>query len=170
MHHAFKMGDTEHNLELSRTSQGYCLYLADRVIPVNLKAGADGRARLMVNGESCEVILATRGDDVFIHLEGEAWQLHYEHPLERLAHQAHGGTDAAIRAPMPGSLVNLLVKPGDAVTKGQTLLVMESMKMETSIVSPRDGVVAVVHYEKGQTFDRDALLLTLESLETGKTP
>ena len=63
---------------------------------------------------------------------------------------------------MPGSLVSVTVKPGDAVSKGQTLLVMESMKMETTILSPRDGVVAAVHFDKGQTFDRDALLLTLE--------
>jgi biotin carboxyl carrier protein len=48
------------------------------------------------------------------------------------------------------------------VSKGQTLLVMESMKMETTLVAPRDGVVATVRFEKGQTFERDAVLLTLE--------
>ncbi|MFZ2468009.1 MAG: acetyl-CoA carboxylase biotin carboxyl carrier protein subunit [Parvibaculum sedimenti] len=42
------------------------------------------------------------------------------------------------------------------------MLVMESMKMQTTIASPRDGVIAAVAYEKGQTFDRDALLLSLE--------
>jgi biotin carboxyl carrier protein len=164
MHHAFKIGESEVNLELSRAREGYRLHVGDQVIPVDLKTGADGRRWLTVNGETVEVFIATQGDDVFIHLDGEAHQLSYEHPLERLAHQAHGGAEDVIQAPMPGSLVSVSVKAGDVVTKGQTLLVMESMKMETSIVSPRDGVVAAVHFDKGQTFDRDALLLTLETL------
>jgi biotin carboxyl carrier protein len=42
------------------------------------------------------------------------------------------------------------------------------MKMETTIVAPRDGVIAAVTYEKGQTFDRDALLLSLEPMENKK--
>jgi acetyl/propionyl-CoA carboxylase alpha subunit len=162
MHHAFKIGDTEFNVELSRAKNDYRLHAGDRVIPVDLKAGADGHAWLTVNGETVEVQIATRGDDVFVHVDGAAHQLTYEHPLERLAHQAHGGAEDMIRAPMPGNLVSVGVKAGDAVSKGQVLLVMESMKMETTIHAPRDGVVAMVHFDKGQTFDRDALLLTLE--------
>jgi biotin carboxyl carrier protein len=63
---------------------------------------------------------------------------------------------------MPGSLVVVHAKPGQAVTKGEALLVMESMKMETTLTAARDGVVAAVHFAPGQTFDRDALLLSLE--------
>ncbi len=163
MHHAFKIGGTENNVELSRARDGYRLHVGDRLIPVDLKTGADGHAWLTVDGETVEVLLATHGDEVFVHVDGEAHQLTYEHPLARLAHQAHGGAEDMIRAPMPGSLVSVAVKAGDAVTKGQVLLVMESMKMETTIHAPRDGVVAAVHFGQGQTFDRDALLLTLES-------
>lgn len=169
MHHAFKLGDADYNLELSRAGSGYRLHLGDRVIPIDIKTGADGHAWLIVDGETTEVVIAASGDDVFVHLDGEAYQLRYEHPLERLAHQAHGGAADGVRAPMPGSLVSVQIKTGDAVTKGQTLLVMESMKMETTILAPRDGVVHAVHFDKGQTFDRDALLLTLEPQEPVKT-
>lgn len=162
MHHAFRIGDTEISVELSRSGEGYRLHVDEQVIPVDLKTGADGHTWLTVNGESIEVVIATQGDDVFIHLDGEAHQLRYEHPLERLAHQAGGAASDSVRAPMPGNIVSIAIKPGDAVSRGQTLLVMESMKMETTIVSPRDGVVAAVHFDRGQTFDRDALLLALE--------
>jgi acetyl/propionyl-CoA carboxylase alpha subunit len=162
MHHAFRIGDTEISVELSRAREGYRLHIGGQAIPVNLGTGADGHHWLTVNGETLEVVVAVRGDDVFIHLEGEAHQLTYEHPLDRLAHQAGGAASDVIRAPMPGSLVSVSVKVGEAVTKGQTLLVMESMKMETTIVSPRDGVVAELHQAMDQTFDRDALLVTLE--------
>ena len=162
MHHAFKLGNSEHNVELSRSADAYRLHLGDHVLPTNLKTGADGRAWLALGDRQVEVVIATRGDDIFIHLDGEAFQLRYRHPLERLAAQAHGGAHDSVRAPMPGSIVVLHVKAGDAVTKGQTMLVMESMKMETTIVAPRDGVVQAVQFEKGQTFERDALLLSLE--------
>jgi biotin carboxyl carrier protein len=164
MHHAFKLGDAEHNLELSRAAQGYRLHLGNCVVAVDLRIGADGRSWLSCDGETREVSIATRGDDVFVHLDGEAFELRYRHPLERLAAQSHGAAEDSVRAQMPGSLVAVQVKPGDTVSKGQTLLVMESMKMETTIAAPRDGVVQTVHFDKGQTFDRDALLITLQPL------
>ena len=165
MQHAFKLGEAEHNTALSRSASAYRLHFGEAVLDVDLATAADGRAWLTVGERHLEVVIATRGDDVFVHLDGEAYQLRYRHPLDRLAAAAGGSAEDHIRAPMPGSIVSVSVKPGDAVTKGQTLLVMESMKMETTIASPRDGVVAVVTYEKAQTFDRDALLLSLEPLE-----
>lgn len=162
MHHAFKLGDAEHNLELSRGADSYRLHLADETRLVDLKTNADGGAWLTLDGMQHKVIIATRGDDVFVHFDGEAYQLRYEHPLKRLAEAGQGAAEDKVLAPMPGSIVNVSVKVGDAVSKGQTLLVMESMKMETTLTAPRDGVIAAVTYDKGQTFDRDALLLSLE--------
>jgi acetyl/propionyl-CoA carboxylase alpha subunit len=163
MHHAFKLGEAEHNVELARGCETYRLHVGDACIDIDLKTGADGRAWLTLGERHIEVVIATRGDEVFVHLDGEAHALRYRHPLERLAAQAGGGANDTIRAPMPGSIVSVAVQPGSAVTKGQTLLVMESMKMETTLVAPRDGVVAAVRFDKGQTFERDAVLLTLET-------
>ena len=162
MQHAFKLGDAEHNVALSRSAQAYRLHVGEQVLDIDLAVAADGRAWLTLGERHLEVVVATRGDDVFVHLDGEAYQLRYQHPLDRLAAAAGGSAEDHIRAPMPGSIVAVSVKVGDAVTKGQTLLVMESMKMETTISAPRDGVIAAITYEKGQTFDRDALLLSLE--------
>jgi biotin carboxyl carrier protein len=161
MHHAIKMGEREISIELSRAREGYRLHVGERIVPVNLHVEDDGSAFLTAGGHSERVLIAVRGDDVFVHLDGETYQLRYEHPLDRLAQQAGGGAADVVRAPMPGSLVFIQVKEGDPVSKGQTLLVMESMKMETTIVAPRDGVVEAVHFAKGQTFDRDALLVSL---------
>jgi acetyl/propionyl-CoA carboxylase alpha subunit len=146
MHHAFKLNGREYNVELSRSRDGYNLHVDGRTLPV---------------GE-VPALVVTRGDDVFVHLDGEAYQLTYEHPLERLAHQGQGAAEDALRAPMPGSLVIVHAKPGQKVAKGEALLVMESMKMETTLTAARDGVVAAVHFAPGQTFDRDAVLLNLE--------
>jgi acetyl/propionyl-CoA carboxylase alpha subunit len=149
VHHAFKLNDREYNVELSRGRDGYRLHLDGRAIAVG----------------DASALVATRGDEVFVHLDGETYQLTYEHPLERLAHQGQGSAEDSLRAPMPGSLVVVHAKAGQRVAKGEALLVMESMKMETTLAAARDGIVAAVHYAPGQTFDRDALLLSLEPLE-----
>lgn len=168
MQHAFKLGDAEHNLALSRGADSYRLHSADGVATIDLKTAADGKAWLTVGERHVEVVIATRGDDVFVHLDGEAYQLRYQHPLDRLAAQGGGAAEDSVRAPMPGSIVAVSVKVGDAVSKGQTLLVMESMKMETTIAASRDGVIEAITYDKGQTFDRDAVLLSLVAIEIKK--
>jgi acetyl/propionyl-CoA carboxylase alpha subunit len=165
MHHAFKLGEAEYNVELSRGPGVYRLHIGNDTIAVNLADTADGRSWLTLGDRHVEVVVATRGDDVYVHYDGEAYQLKYRHPLDRLAATAGGAADDSIRAPMPGSIVAVQVAAGDSVTKGQTLLVMESMKMETLITAPRDGVVESIAYEKAQTFDRDALLLTMKKAE-----
>lgn len=169
MHHAFKINDSEYDLGLSRSANGYQLHFGDATIPVNLHVEDDGSAILTVAGRNERVIIATHGDDVFIHLDGAAYQLRYEHPLDRLALQAHGGAEDGVRAPMPGSLVAAHVKAGDNVVRGQALLVIESMKMETTIVAPRDGIVQALQFIVGQTFDRDALLVSLQPLAPEST-
>ncbi|MDB5972590.1 MAG: biotin/lipoyl-binding protein [Hydrocarboniphaga sp.] len=162
MHHAFKLGEAEHNVELSRGPGVYRLHLGGDTIAVKLADTADGRSWLSIGDRHVEVVVATRGDEVFVQFDGEAYELRYRHPLDRLAASAGGAAEDSIRAPMPGSIVAVQAAAGDAVTKGQTLLVMESMKMETTILAPRDGVVDAVAFEKGQTFDRDALLVMLK--------
>jgi len=69
-----------------------------------------------------------------------------------------GGTGEAVPAPMPGAIVDIKVAVGDAVKQGQTLVVLEAMKMENDIVSPRDGVITKVEVAKGETVSAGAPL------------
>lgn len=73
--------------------------------------------------------------------------------------QASGGE--TIEAPMPGSIVGLLVKVGDQVKKGQVLVVLEAMKMENEIVSPIDGKVLSVGVTKGQAVNPGEVLVQI---------
>ena len=67
----------------------------------------------------------------------------------------------AIKAPMPGNIIKVNVKAGDAVKKGDVLCVLEAMKMENDIMAPTDGTVASVDVSAGQSVQTDAVLLTL---------
>ena len=162
MQHGFRIEDAEYDVGLSRARTGYVLHFRGGVVAVDLR-GDTGAAELSISGQRHRVTVASHGDDTFVHLDGEAYQLRHLHPLERFAGHVLGTADEDVRAPMPGSLISLLVAPGQRVSRGQILVVMESMKMETAIHASSDGVVGAVHYAVGQSFDRDAVLVSLSS-------
>ena len=68
----------------------------------------------------------------------------------------------AVVAPMPGIVVSLAVKAGDMVSKNSVVLVMEAMKMENNITSPRDGKIKTVDVIPGQEVENGQLLLSFE--------
>lgn len=65
-----------------------------------------------------------------------------------------------IKAPMPGMVLNILVKPGDTVKKNDPILVLEAMKMENMIKAPGDATVSAVHAEKGKAVEKGQLLVS----------
>ena len=83
-------------------------------------------------------------------------------PAPAAAPKASGNAGAtAVKAPMPGNLIKVNVKVGDAVKKGDVLCVLEAMKMENDIMAPADGVVASVEVAQGASVATDAVLVTL---------
>ncbi len=164
--HAFVLADAEHEVWLAREGAGYRLHCDGFSMGAALGrvAGAHGHARTLVTAAGAEAVtVAVDGDTVHVHIGGYAYELTHLHILERLAHAAHAGADDAVQAPMPGTLVALHVTAGMRVARGDALLVMESMKLETTITAPRDGTVQKVHVEQGRSFERGALLVTLDA-------
>ncbi|WP_297404724.1 biotin/lipoyl-containing protein [uncultured Cetobacterium sp.] len=66
-----------------------------------------------------------------------------------------------IDAPMQGLVVSVEVNPGDIVKAGDTLVVLEAMKMENPIVAPQDGEIQTIEVKKGDTIDGGTLLVTM---------
>ena len=86
--------------------------------------------------------------------------------FQRVTARRRGGAGAGdeagdILAPMPGAVLEVLVSEGDRVERNQTVVLMESMKMELVITAPRDGIVRRVSVEAGQQVDRGMRLLEL---------
>ena len=103
---------------------------------------------------------------VFFELNGQPRETTVQdHSLEVEVnrHPKADSTDPRqIAAPMPGLVVTVAVRPGDAVTKGQKLAVMEAMKMETVLTAPCDGRVADVLVTPGTLVEAGDLLVKLE--------
>ncbi|WP_051820043.1 acetyl/propionyl/methylcrotonyl-CoA carboxylase subunit alpha [Streptomyces sp. NRRL S-920] len=90
--------------------------------------------------------------------DGDAWQVRDHDPVEAsLTGAAHAGADA-LTAPMPGTVTVVKVSPGDRVSAGQSLLVVEAMKMEHVISAPHAGTVTELDVTAGSTVAMDQVL------------
>jgi len=125
-----------------------------------------GAVSLLIDGRSYDVELDEVGDEVQVLVEGQllAVDVADERAL-RLRAGAAGFTvtgKVTVSAPMPGKVVRVLVTPGTAVTEGQGLVVVEAMKMENELKSPKAGTVVEVFAKEGSAVEANAKLLTVE--------
>lgn len=132
--------------------------------PVALSKNKSGFFSVEVNGRLEQIEMVVKGEAVYIKAFGRYFSLQIVDPVEQ-AVQSSGGLINSARAPMPGVVVDIQVKTGDVVTKGQPMMTIESMKILTLIKAPRDGSVDQIHLKTGQTFDKNALLVSLTKIE-----
>jgi biotin carboxyl carrier protein len=136
---------------------------ADRANHISILVGdrsyeAYVRALLPESGESGKsgdrlVEVMIRGRPYLVTVRDERAEA-----LASLAGGTHASGDALIRAPMPGLVVNVLAGEGMEVKRGQTVVVLEAMKMENDLTAPRPGVVKSVKVYKGQTVNQGHVL------------
>ncbi|HWA66630.1 MAG TPA: biotin carboxylase N-terminal domain-containing protein [Mycobacteriales bacterium] len=86
--------------------------------------------------------------------------------VPRFADPSEAVTAGSLIAPMPGSVVRVLVDRGASVGKGDPLVVLEAMKMEHTVASPTDGTVSEIHVAAGQQVDAGTVLVVVDSGET----
>ena len=123
----------------------------------------DGSFEIALDGRPVTGWRVADGDRVHLWIDGRAYTVTRLDPLSGAAGAGAGGDD--IRADMPGRVVSVDCAVGDQVGAGQTLLTVESMKLQVSIVAPRDGRVAAVYVSAEQSIDKGAVLVSLEPLE-----
>lgn len=123
---------------------------------------------LIVDNASYELFVERRSGSLAVMIEGDLYEVAVEDArLKQLQamggqrHEEHGLY--TVKAPMPGLVVRVLVQPGDHVAESQGLMILEAMKMENEIRSPRAGVVRTVAAAPGQTVNQgDALAVVGE--------
>ena len=96
-------------------------------------------------------------DSWWIHIDGRCWKL----GLVEADGAGAGGADTGMSAPMPGTILELLVSQGDEVISGQALLIMEAMKMEHRITAPKDGIIETMHFQVGERCEQGDVLITM---------
>lgn len=110
---------------------------------------------LRVNPEEKTLLLRINGKRVEVKLRDKYDELLHSLGMDDIGHKKIND----IKAPMPGMVLNVLVKDGDVVKKGDPILVLEAMKMENILKSPADGVVKKVSISKGTAVEKNQLLV-----------
>jgi biotin carboxyl carrier protein len=121
---------------------------------------------LLLNGKSYEGYMYPDEDDWEVLLQGSMYAVNVEDERERRLRQAlgEGPTQSAefhLKAPMPGLVVTIPVKVGQEIYKGEVLLILESMKMQNELKSPRDGVISRMRVKEGDNVERKQTLLSV---------
>jgi 3-methylcrotonyl-CoA carboxylase alpha subunit len=109
-----------------------------------------------VNGRRHRVVVARRGDRALVWCDGAVFE--FAPARSERTGAAHEGD---LRAPMPGRIRKTLVSEGQAVTRGDVLLVLEAMKMEHAIRAPRDGTVRRLPHREGDLVETGTALVEL---------
>jgi 3-methylcrotonyl-CoA carboxylase alpha subunit len=127
----------------------------------------DGRLSIGLGADMFTATVVRRtaldgGIDYTLFMDGESRRLRLVDPLDVTQYEATASADSMVRAPLPGKIIDLRVKAGDTVSKGQALLVLEAMKMEHTLAAPADGTVKSLRYAVGEQVPEGAELVEFE--------
>ncbi|MEF2550942.1 acetyl/propionyl/methylcrotonyl-CoA carboxylase subunit alpha [Aurantimonas sp. A2-1-M11] len=154
-------GDTRRDLIVSDLGHGRFSVAADgETLELALAEAPGGdMIRVEADGRVFGASVAREPDALTVFLDGTA---HRFADYSAMAHAEEGAGGDRVAAPMPGLVKLIAVKAGALVKKGEALIVLEAMKMEHTLKSPRDGTVAEVMVAEGDQVEDGALLLALE--------
>lgn len=145
-------------LDVSFKGNSFVLTLDDRKIQAEVLHSEDGRLDLLVDGQRVTAYISSQSSKRWVTVNGQTLLLHKSSGVRGRGHGHHHAA-GELTAPMPGQVRAVNVGEGDQVTKGQTLMLLEAMKMEIRIQSPQDGVVKKLFVKQGQTVEREQMLL-----------
>jgi biotin carboxyl carrier protein len=152
-----------HTLELipSVAGKSYRAKLGEKDIDIEIIRSENGRFDLLTDGKRVAAWVSSDNARRWVTVNGQTLVLTKSSGVQKGGHGYHHAA-GELTAPMPGQVRAVNVSEGDTVTKGQTLLVLEAMKMEIRIHSPQDGVVEKLFVKQGQTVEREQVLIDIE--------
>lgn len=157
-----------HDFVLDR--KGKNILLNNKEVDVDLKEIRPGSFHLLLNNKSfnVEVIESDTKTKLFkLLVNNKVISVSLKDKLDDLLHELGMDAGAALKvndlkAPMPGLVLDILVQEGDRINKGDTLIVLEAMKMENALKAIADATVKKISVKKGNTVEKNQVLVHLE--------
>lgn len=129
----------------------------------NLAVVRPGVYSILIDGRSYDARLERTGHHVSVAIGGNDFEVEIRDPRQWSPKPAPAGHGiATLASPMPGKVVRVLVEAGDRVKAGQGILVIEAMKMQNEIKTPRSGIVVSLAVREGATVTPGETLATIE--------
>lgn len=155
-----KLNFNDTTLDISSTGKIFTLTLGDKTIRAEVLHSENGKIDLLIDGKRVIAYVSSDSAKRWVTVNGRTVVLTKASGAKR----SGAGQDHAseLAAPMPGVIRAVNVREGESVTKGQTLLVLEAMKMEIRIQAPFDAVVKKLFVKQGQTVEREQMLIEIK--------
>jgi biotin carboxyl carrier protein len=143
--------------------------MGEETVDVEILQAKEGKLDLLINGKRVTAYVSSDNTKRWVTVNGHTILLTKSSATRRSGGGQHHAA-GELTAPMPGQVRAVNVSEGDTVTKGQTLLLLEAMKMEIRIQAPQNGqngLVKKLFVSQGQTVEREQMLIEIvDTLET----
>jgi acetyl-CoA/propionyl-CoA carboxylase biotin carboxyl carrier protein len=136
-----------------------------RLVELALDGSGGDRLRVTIDGRVHHVATACSGSTSYFASGGETWTISEASQRGAGDHGGHARDDGAVRSPMPGTVIAVSVDVGERVTHGQTVAIVEAMKMEHTLTAPFDGAVSAVHVAAGSSVTLDQVVVEVQRSE-----
>ena len=143
------------------TVEGNGTIIVDEVPYLVATAGSPGEATVSTGTKLDRVFVATTNGVIWVFRDGDVFELTIDADAGTLT-RSRAHHHSSLTAPMPATVVSIAARPGDRVTRGAVLIVLEAMKMELPVRAPSDGVVAAVNCKPGDLVQPGVPLIEMQ--------
>ena len=161
-----------HVVEVTGGEGRYRLTIGDDAWDVDARLTAQGIYSLLIGGVSYVADVVDREGTCVVDVGGEAYEVLVEEQTRWIIRTKGGAAGAAhvqtLTAPLPGKITHVAVRPGDRVQAGDTLVVIEAMKMENEFKAATAGTVTEVRVQPGQAVNPGDLLVVVQPEAEGQ--
>jgi biotin carboxyl carrier protein len=159
------VGPASHVVEVAGTDGRYRLSIGDEVVEVDARLTAQGIYSLLIDGVSYVADVTDEGGACVVDVGGESYAIQVEEQTRYIIRTKGGAAGGhgtqTLKAPLPGKISHVAVQAGDVVRAGDTLLVIEAMKMENEFRAGAAGTVAEVRVQPGQAVNAGDVLIVM---------
>ena len=167
MKYVATVNDESREVDVTAAEGGYRVSLGDEAWDVDARRTAPGVYSLLIDGVSYAAAVFERDGATVVEVRGESYAITVEDQTRHIIRTRGGAAGAArsrtLTAPLPGKISRVAVRPGETVQAGDTLLVIEAMKMENEVKATGAGTVAEVRVAPGQAVNAGDVLIVMAS-------
>jgi biotin carboxyl carrier protein len=165
MEYQFRQLDTTFTITIEKHDDGYTALIDGKQHKIDECRLQENLVVLRVDGVLHHVYYARGKESVHVAVNGEHYSFDSTKGSKTARRTAAENADS-VCSPMPGLVVKIPVGVGERVTAGQTLAIVEAMKMQNELSSPRDGVVKKIYFGEGEQVDALQPIVDLEDVES----
>jgi biotin carboxyl carrier protein len=168
MDYEFSYNGEIHRVKISREEgDQYSAIIGDKEVRLKATPLSSNQYSILNGNDSIIGYAAENETSFYVHINGHVTK--FDKVLDDMSKAASGGDDFGskdeVSTPMPGKVVKILVSVGDKVTAKQSLVIVESMKMENEIKAPVDSEIKSIHFKDGELVEPGTPIIKLIPLE-----